>query len=247
MKFANLKKIKVTTHINSITDGQIMELQTVLSILGYPVGQIDGLIGPKTRNAWAEFKTDVFIGNPELIGMESIEALREKINKIERKTGHDFTTIEGTIEAIKAGCIAQDIGLNTQIAYVLATTKWETAQTFKPVREAFWLSEQWRKDNLHYYPYYGRGFVQLTWRTNYEKYSIILSVDLVNNPDLAMENEIALFILVHGFKTGTFTGRKITDYINDSETDFINARRCINGTDRAHEIAALANDFLEEL
>ena len=73
MKFANLKKIKVTTHINSITDGQIRELQTALSILGYPVGQIDGLIGPKTRNAWAEFKTDVFIGNPELIGMESIE------------------------------------------------------------------------------------------------------------------------------------------------------------------------------
>ncbi len=90
MKFANLKKIKVTTHINSITDGQISELQTALSILGYPVGQIDGLIGPKTKNAWAEFKTDVFIGNPELIGMESIEALREKINKIERKTGHDF-------------------------------------------------------------------------------------------------------------------------------------------------------------
>ena len=48
---------------------------------------------------------------------------------------------------------------------------------------------------------------------------------------------VALFALVHGFKTGTFTGRKITDYINRSETDFVNARRCINGTDKATEIA----------
>ena len=62
-----------------------------------------------------------------------------------------------------------------------------------------------------------------------------------------MENDIALFVLVHGFKTGTFTGRKITDYINDFETDFINARRRINGTDRAHEIAELAENYLNDL
>jgi hypothetical protein len=49
------------------------------------------------------------------------------------------------------------------MAYVLATTQWETAQTFKPVREAFWKDEEWRRVNLaRYYPYYGRGFVQLT-------------------------------------------------------------------------------------
>ena len=115
------------------------------------------------------------------------------------------------------------------------------------VREAFWLSEEWRKRNLRYYPYYGRGYVQLTWENNYQKYSDILGVDLVGNPDLAMENDIALFVLVHGFKTGTFTGRKITDYINDFETDFINARRRINGTDRAHEIAELAENYLNDL
>jgi len=62
-----------------------------------------------------------------------------------------------------------------------------------------------------------------------------------------MQNDIALFVLVHGFKTGTFTGRKITDYINNFETDFINARRCINGTDRAHEIADLAENYLNDL
>ena len=129
----------------------------------------------------------------------------------------------------------------------IATTAIETASTFRPVREAFWLSEDWRRRNLRYYPYYGRGFVQITWKNNYEKYSKLLGVDLVNNPDLAMEPGIALFILVHGFKTGTFTGRKISDYINRGQTDFVNARRCINGRDHADDIARLADKFLRAL
>jgi hypothetical protein len=205
------------------------------------------LIGPRTRNAWAEFKEDVFQGNPDLIGIGSVGTLQEKLDQIGEGIVHDFSTKEGTIKAIKWECKAQEIGLNTQIAYVLATTQWETAQTFKPVREAFWKSEDWRRQNLRYYPYYGRGFVQLTWKSNYQKYSQILGIDLVNNPDLAMDPNVALFILVHGFKTGTFTGRKITDYINESKTDFVNGRRCINGLDKAHTIADIAQQFLSRL
>lgn len=248
MKLTQLITITEPTLLDQLTEEQIKELQTALSRLGYPLGDIDGLIGPKTRNAWAEFKTDVFEGNPTLIGPESIGTLQKKLDDIGEGRVHDFSTKEGTIEAIKRECKAQDIGLNTQIAYVLATVQWETAQTFKPVREAFWLSEEWRKNHLKkYYPYYGRGYVQLTWKNNYQKYSQILGVDLVNNPDLAMDNNIALFVLVHGFKIGTFTGRKITDYITKSQTDFVNARRCINGTDRAHDIAQLAEKFLRTL
>lgn len=233
--------------IADLTEEQLKELQTALSILGYPVGDIDGLYGSKTRNAWAEFKTDIFQGNPELIGKGSIETLQEKLQDLGSDKIHDFSTKQGTIDAIKWECKAQGIGLKTQIAYVLATTEWETAQTFKPVREAFWKSEEWRKNNFRYYPYYGRGYVQLTWKNNYAKYSDILGIDLVNNPDLAMRENVALFIIVHGFKTGTFTGRKITEYINESKTDFINARRCINGTDKANTIANLAKKYLSTL
>ena len=247
MKLIQLTTITEPTPVNQLTEEQIRELQKALSLLGYSLGEIDGLIGPKTRNAWAEFKTDVFRGNPTLIGPDSISTLQKKLDDIGESRVHDFSTKEGTINAIKWECKAQDIGLNTQIAYVLATVQWETAQTFKPVREAFWRSEDWRKNNFRYYPYYGRGYVQLTWKNNYQKYSQILGVDMVNNPDLAMDHNIALFILVHGFKTGTFTGRKITDYITRSQTDFVNARRCINGLDHAHDIASLAEDFLKNL
>jgi hypothetical protein len=47
-------------------------------------------------------------------------------------------------------------------------------------------------------------------------------------------------VLVHGFKTGAFTGRKISDFINEHETNYVKARYCINGKDRADDIAALA-------
>ena len=101
--------------------------------------------------------------------------------------------------------------------------------------------------NLRYYPYYGRGYVQLTWKNNYEKYSGLLGIDLVGTPDLALEPGVAAFVLVHGFKTGTFTGRKISDYISADKTDFVNARRCINGLDKAYEIARLAEKFMTQL
>jgi len=249
MKLTQLMTITKPTAIDQLKEEQLKELQTALSRLGYPLGDIDGLIGPKTRNAWAEFKTDVLVGNPTLVDPESCGTLQQKLDDIDIGEGrvHDFSTKEGTIEAIKWACKAQDIGLNTQIAYVLATVQWETNRTFKPVKEAYWLDEDWRKNNLQYYPYYGRGFVQLTWKNNYQKYSQILGVDLVNDPDKALENNLALFVLVHGFKTGTFTGRKITDYINESQADFVNARRCINGTDHAHDIAQLAKNVLSTL
>lgn len=157
----------------------------------------------------------------------------------------DFSTKGGVIAAIKAECDKQGLNLAEQQAYVLATVDWETGHTFKPVREAFWKDEEWRRQNLRYYPYYGRGYVQLTWKDNYSKYAAILGIDLVNNPDLALEPATAVFILVHGFRTGAFTGKKIVDYINEAHTDFLDARRCINGLDKAEEIAAIAAQFME--
>lgn len=151
--------------------------------------------------------------------------------------------IKSIIESSKS----QDLNLKTQWAYIIATAYWETNRTFEAVKEAYWLSEEWRRNNLRYYPYYGRGIVQTTWKYNYQRYSDILKIDLVNNPDKALDPDISLFILTHGFKYGVFTGRKLEDYVNSNKTDFLNARRCINGTDKAKEIADIANDFLNKI
>lgn len=86
--------------------------------------------------------------------------------------------------------------------------------------------------------------MQLTWKSNYTDYNHIMREPLVAQPDLALEAEIALFVLVHGFKMGTFTGRKIEDYINTDGTDFKNARRVINGLDKWAEINAIAKKYV---
>ncbi|MHC9236984.1 glycoside hydrolase family 19 protein [Pseudooceanicola sp. 502str34] len=127
-----------------------------------------------------------------------------------------------------------------QAAYLLATACWETAHTMQPVREAYWLSEEWRARNLRYYPWYGRGFVQLTWQVNYARAQNALGRDLTTNPDVVMEPDVSAEILWRGCMAGWFTGRKLTDYVRDGYIDFLGARRVVNGTDRAAEIADLA-------
>jgi len=91
--------------------------------------------------------------------------------------------------------------------------------------------------------YYGRGYVQLTWQENYQEWSNRLGIDLVNNPDLATQPEIAAQIVVAGMKEGTFTGVGLDDYINGETVDFYNARRIVNGTDRASTIASHAEKY----
>lgn len=137
--------------------------------------------------------------------------------------------------------------LRNQAAYVLATTHWETNNTFEPVKEAYWLSEAWRKNNLRYYPWYGRGFVQLTWEDNYKRAGNKIGVDLIARPDLAMEPNNAAKIMVLGMKEGWFTGKKLSDYITLKKSDFLNARRVVNGTDKAKEIEELAKKYDKEL
>ncbi len=154
-------------------------------------------------------------------------------------------TKQESAEYIRQECINQEITMPEQIAYIIATADWETAHTLLPVVEAYWMDQEYR-DSLHYAPYYGRGLVQLTWEDNYKKYQDILDIPLAQEPDLALDYKTALFILVHGFKHGTFTGAKITDYINENKVDYYNARRCINGTDSANEIAQTA-EYLDNL
>ncbi|MCI4650856.1 glycoside hydrolase family 19 protein [Phaeodactylibacter sp.] len=122
-----------------------------------------------------------------------------------------------------------------KLVYILATA-WHESK-LKPVRERRAGSSQtWLRQLQDRYwssGYYGRGFVQLTWESNYKKMSEFLGVDLVGNPDLALEPRYAADILVYGMMNGEFTRRALSRYINMVQTDYYNARRVVNGTDRA--------------
>lgn len=153
-----------------------------------------------------------------------------------------------TKDLIIAECKAEGV-LRNQAAYVLATADWETNHTFEPVREAYWVknAEAWRKKNLRYYPWYGRGLVQLTWEDNYRRAGKAIGVDLIKNPDGALEAGSAVKILVKGMIEGWFTSKKLSDYITLKRSEFIAARAIINGKDKAQEIAALAMKYDDEL
>ncbi len=124
------------------------------------------------------------------------------------------------------------------LAYMLATTFHETVHTMQPIREI-----GQGKGKKYGTTYYGRGFVQLTWEANYRKASTVVAVDLVAHPDRALEMPIATSILFDGMINGWFTGHKLADHIGPAFCDYRNARRIINGADRAATIAGYAVNF----
>lgn len=138
------------------------------------------------------------------------------------------------------------------LAYMLATDKHETNATMQAVREAYWLSEDWRRTHLRYYPFYGRGLVQLTWKANYATMGTALGVDLVATPDLALELPTAVQVMFEGMLkaetgVGDFTHYSLEDFFNATNDDPLGARKIINGTDKDSLIAGYHHSFLVAL
>lgn len=138
----------------------------------------------------------------------------------------------------------------SEFAYVLATIFHETAYTMRPIEE---------RGSYNYFKYLigklgitslamankykGRGYVQLTGFINYLIFKVLLGIDLENYPEKALEPDTAWKITEIGMSKGKFTGKKLSDYINGSKREYVNARRIINGKDRAVQIAGYANNF----
>lgn len=148
-----------------------------------------------------------------------------------------------------------------KLAYCLATFKWETAHTMRPIDErggdAYF--------NKRYGPetkvgkmlgntkpgdgalYHGRGYVQITGRSNYAKAKRLTGIDLISEPASAKEPEVAYQIAIQGMTDGWFTGKKLSNYFFADTADYVNARRMINGLDQADKIAEIARSYSEIL
>jgi hypothetical protein len=134
------------------------------------------------------------------------------------------------------------------LSYMLATVYKETAMKMWPCTE---MGSQSYLEGKDYWPYIGRGFVQLTWEANYDKASKILSLiddrDLVAHPEVALDSLISARVMFRGMAEGWFTGKKLGDFFSESRDDPINARQIINGNDCDTEIAGYYETFLEAL
>lgn len=143
------------------------------------------------------------------------------------------------------------------VAYILATAWHETARTMKPIEEYGKGKGRRYGSNIdingtrytglkHFY--YGRGYVQLTWLTNYKNMGKILGVDLVNKPELALDHHTASKIMIYGMLNGSFTGKRLSNYLKKGTLEeFKQARRIINGMDKATNIAYQAQAFLQAI
>jgi len=148
-------------------------------------------------------------------------------------------------------------------AYILSTIKHECADTWLPIKE-YGTPSYFNKYELPTHLsknlgnskvgdgklFIGRGYCQITGRSNYTTFSKLLSIDLISNPDLALDPDVSLKIIHQGMTKGLFTGKKLSNYFNNKSCDWINARRIINGTDCAEKIADYAialyhQDFLK--
>jgi hypothetical protein len=144
----------------------------------------------------------------------------------------------------------------THLAHNLAEVYHETGGQMYPVKETVYASSRnknpsdatvirrldsaWKKGQLSWVktPYwrdgwFGRGGIQITHKYNYSKLSEYVGVDLVANPDAALDPVIAAKIAIAGLEFGLFTGEKLSDFdLPDGSFDHDNARSMVNGDER---------------
>lgn len=163
------------------------------------------------------------------------------------------------INGVLAGFAKVGDGRPKTLAYGLATVRRECGADMLPVREGFAKSDAAARAYVKRQGYryaevvggqcfYGRGFVQLTWAANYKASSEDAGVDLLANPDAALDPDIAGRLLFLGLQDGRWNGsehRGIAFYLPDAGPDDLKgARRTVNGTDHWQDIAGYYRTFL---
>ncbi len=202
----------------------VKRLQTALQGAGFNPGVIDGSFGPGTLAAVIGFqksqelvpdgvagvRTQAALGMIKVTKLPDITAsvTSEKVSKMFPGTfiGNIKTHLPNVLSALKAA----GIGDRLMVLMALGTIRAETAQ-FAPISEG--ISGFNTSSNSHPFDLYdnredlgnkgepdgdrykGRGFVQLTGRSNYRRIGKKIGVGLEANPDLANDSAIASQIL----------------------------------------------------
>lgn len=92
--------------------------------------------------------------------------------------------------------------------------------------------------------YFGRGYVQLTWWDGYLRAGkeLGMGTELLTNPTRVQEPSLAYRIMSYGMINGKIfaNGLKFSDYFTSTSTNYKGARAMVNGTNKAQEIAGIA-------
>lgn len=170
------------------------------------------------------------------------------------------------MEAILREFEAQNLTDLRWLAYILATAYHETAKTMQPIEE-FGKGKNYeygkklkmgggRRKRIPYsLPdkiFYGRGHTQNTWYENYERLTKGAKThgkdwNFLNKPELLLQMEPSIWATYYAMQVGLYTGKKLKDYFNETKEDWVNARKIINGIDKADLIAGYGKKFMDAL
>lgn len=181
----------------------------------------------------------LFQGKISAQQFEGIEAL---LNEWNRQKGYDWR----------------------RFSYILGTVYHETRGTMQPVEETGRGVGKPYGKKLKYgggpgkrIPYtnpdklyYGRGHTQNTWYEVYEALSKAARAqgknwDFLANPELLLEMEPSVWATFYAMKVGLYTGKQLDQFFNNDREDWLNARKIVNGKDRAVMVASYAMHFYD--
>ncbi|MGC9502992.1 C39 family peptidase [Baaleninema sp.] len=222
----------------------VKQIQVRLRALKVLHDKADGLYGPKTKSAIERFAkafdlpTDQITPQfaKKIIEVKEVPGLNDVSQWIDfdtaaRVMGAKLEDVQTYLPPLIQGLEERGILNKPTLIAALATISVET-NGFQPIKE--WGGPQYftdmyegREDLGNIYPgdgvrFHGRGFVQITGRANYKHYGEKLGVDLENNPDLALDPDVASKILVEYFWERSVDQRAL-------EGDWQGVRRAVNG------------------
>lgn len=231
----------------------VKSLQQALEKAGFSPGNADGSFGPGTQAAVIAFQKSEGLVPDGVAGLRTQAALKMiKVTKLPDITatvtvekvarafpGTNLGNIKAHLPNVLAALKADGIGDRQMVLMALGTIRAETAQ-FVPIDEG--ISRFNTSPNGHPFDLYdnrsdlgnrgepdgasykGRGFIQLTGRSNYRRIGRKIGVGLEANPDLANDSKVAGKIL------STFLAAvEIEIKTALAADDLATARRLVNG------------------
>jgi peptidoglycan L-alanyl-D-glutamate endopeptidase CwlK len=233
----------------------VSALQQALLAAGFSPGAIDGSFGPGTQAAVIAFQksnglaADGIVGpnTATALGLTAVPSIPSAIPSVtvdivsQLFPATRVANIQANLPVVLAELAAANLSDKAMVLMALGTIRAET-ESFLPISEG--QSRFNTSPGGHPFDLYdnradlgntgapdgasfrGRGFVQLTGRANYTKYSGEINVDLVANPDQANDPQIAARLLAR------FLGDhedRIREALAAQPPDFRTARRLVNG------------------
>lgn len=236
----------------------------------------DGMVGPTTWGAvgrevgkryWAmralhelpSWLRNLVTRKGEVVGAMALDPTTFLSMYMQEYMGASGTQADGLIGLLRAIELDPDVRDIRWAAYMLATVKHECADTWQPIEEygkgagrpyGNPVTVMDSKGVSYTNAYYGRGYVQLTHKANYEKLGNLLTARglmprelLLTNPQKALDPKIAYAIMSIGMREGLFTGEALEDHIHGATCDYKHARKIINGLDQWERISGHARRF----